>query len=173
MSRMTVVFQKSAAGLYCQSEKRCTIHSAMASATYAGRPASCRILWSNSSDFEESRCRSHCGMDSTSLFGLAVKLVPRTFGIRRSFCSCFVASLAYSLFLYAYLSSYAAGADASGYLNFSRLLTHDDVLARVRTLSGHAVAAFGAGTYQPQGFPERGLLTVETGASMRACATNC
>jgi hypothetical protein len=66
-----------------------------------------------------------------------------------------VASLAYSLFLYAYLSHYAAGADASGYLNFSRLLTHDEVLAPVRTLSGHAVAAFGAGTYQPQGFPER------------------
>jgi hypothetical protein len=66
-----------------------------------------------------------------------------------------VAGLAYSLFLYTFLSPYAAGADSSGYLNFACLLTHGQVLAPVRALPGHAATEFGEGTYQPQGFSLR------------------
>jgi hypothetical protein len=66
-----------------------------------------------------------------------------------------LAALGYSCFLYAFMSPYAAGADASGYLNFARLLTHGQVLAPVRELPAHAVTAFGEGTYQPQGFSVR------------------
>ena len=47
-----------------------------------------------------------------------------------------LAGLAYSLFISAYLSPYAAGADSSGYLNFARFLTHGQVLAPVRALPG-------------------------------------
>ena len=66
-----------------------------------------------------------------------------------------LAGLAYSLFISAYLSPYAAGADSSGYLNFARFLTHGQVLAPVRALPGYAVTVFGEGTYQPQGFSVR------------------
>jgi hypothetical protein len=67
----------------------------------------------------------------------------------------FVAALAYAWFLSTFLSPYAAGADASGYLNFARLLVHGEIRAPVRALPGHAVTEFGEGTYQPQGFSVR------------------
>src|SRR5215467_2109136 len=66
-----------------------------------------------------------------------------------------VAALAYAWFLSTFLSPYAAGADASGYLNFARLLVHGEIRAPVRALLGHAVTEFGEGTFQPQGFSVR------------------
>src|SRR5262245_19746 len=66
-----------------------------------------------------------------------------------------VAALAYAWFLSTFLSQYAADADASGYLNFARLLVHGEIRAPVRALPGHAVTEFGEGTYQPQGFSIR------------------
>jgi hypothetical protein len=65
------------------------------------------------------------------------------------------AALAYAWFLSTFLSPYAADADASGYLNFARLLVHGEIRAPVRGLPGHAVTEFGEGTYQPQGFSIR------------------
>ena len=66
-----------------------------------------------------------------------------------------VAALAYAWFLSTFLSPYAAGADASGYLNFARLLVHGEIRAPVRALPGHAPIKLCEETYQPQGFRPR------------------
>jgi Dolichyl-phosphate-mannose-protein mannosyltransferase len=76
---------------------------------------------------------------------------------RNRLAICFIVAfgLGYSCFLGSFLSPYAGGADSSGYLIFSRLLTQGQILAPVRELPGHTVTEFGEGTYQPQGFSVR------------------
>jgi hypothetical protein len=60
--------------------------------------------------------------------------------------------LAYVWFIAHFFVPYAGGSDSSGYLNFARLLSHGELLAPVRSLSGHSVTEFGLHVYEPSVF---------------------
>jgi hypothetical protein len=67
-----------------------------------------------------------------------------------------VVAAAYATLLWTHISPYAAGADSSGYMNYTKLLIHGQLLAPVRSLPGFNPTDFGEMAYQPLGFRIRG-----------------
>jgi hypothetical protein len=58
----------------------------------------------------------------------------------------------YLSLLNVYMSPYASGTDASGYLNFARQLAHREIFLPVRSLPAHSVTEFGSEAFQPVGW---------------------